>query len=322
MRRLTRHAGLVLLSLLLAAGVALYYQSPSGSTGLAPRDSHGHGHGGHGHAEEGIVLSDNKVAAAGIELQTAGPGVLRDNLLLNGIVQSNQESLVQVTPRFAGIVKEIRKRIGDRVSKGDLLATVESNQSLTSYELKAPIAGTIIDRQASLGEYASDQRPAFIIADLSTVWVDFSVFRRDMKRVRVGDTVMIDAEDGTPAIEAKVSYVSPIGSSDTQSALARAVVSNADLRLRPGFFVTGRLLLSAKPAAIAVKSSALQTVENRTVVFVRTGDKFEVRDVEVGDRDAEHVEVLFGLVEGDVYAAKNSFVVKAELGKGSAAHEH
>jgi cobalt-zinc-cadmium efflux system membrane fusion protein len=143
-----------------------------------------------------------------------------------------------------------------------------------------------------------------------------------MKRVRVGDTVMIDAEDGGAQIETKISYVSPVGSSDTQSALARTVVGNAELRLRPGFFVTGRLLLSAKPAAIAVKSSALQTLENRTVVFVRVGDKFEPRDVEVGDRDPDQVEILFGLLEGDLYAAKNSFVVKAELAKGSATHEH
>jgi hypothetical protein len=69
---------------------------------------------------------------------------------------------------------------------------------------------------------------------------------------------------------------------------------------------------------VAVKSSALQTIENRTVVFVRTGDKFEVRDVEIGDRDREQVEILFGVLEGDVYAAKNSFIVKAELAKASA----
>jgi multidrug efflux pump subunit AcrA (membrane-fusion protein) len=132
---------------------------------------------------------------------------------------------------------------------------------------------------------------------------------------------MVDAEDGDDNIEAKISYVSPIGNSDTQSALARAVVKNRDLRLRPGLFISGRVLLSAKPVNIAVKSSALQTIENRTVVFVRTGDKFEVRDVELGDRDREQVEILFGVLEGDVYAAKNSFIVKAELAKASAADD-
>jgi cobalt-zinc-cadmium efflux system membrane fusion protein len=315
MKRLLRNSIIALASILFIAGIAFHFQRSSGgisSPGPAKDD----------HTEGSVELSDAKVAAAGIELETAAPGVLRDGLLLNGILQPNQEALVQVTPRFAGIVKDIRKRIGDQVNKGELLATVESNQSLTSYELRAPIAGTIIDRQASLGEYASEQKPAFVIADLSSVWVDFSVYRRDLKRVRIDDTVIIDAEDGGSPIEAKISYVSPVGSSETQSALARAVVGNADLRLRPGLFVTGRLLLAAKPVKIAVKTSALQSVENRTVVFVRVGQKFETRDVEIGDRDPQHVELTFGLVEGDVYAAKNSFVIKAELAKGTASHEH
>lgn len=320
MIRHIRNAVILLIAVAAVAGLALQLQRPLGGKGSG--DPHGHGgHGGHEHAE-GIALSDAKIAAAGIELQKAGPGVLRDGLVLNGILQPNQEALVQVTPRFPGVVRDVRKRIGDKVNKGDLLATVESNQSLTSYELRAPLAGTIIDRAASLGEYASEQKPLFVIADLSTVWADFSVYRRDLARVRVGDNVMIDADDGGAPVEAKIAYVSPVGSSDTQSALARAVVRNDDLRLRPGLFVTGRVVLSAKNVAIAVKSSALQTLENRTVVFVRNGETFEARDVELGERDPEQVEVIFGLMEGDVYAAKNSFVIKAELAKGSATHEH
>ena len=151
-----------------------------------------------------VAMSDAKVAAAEIELAKAAPAVLHDSLLLNGMVQANQESLVQLTPRFAGVVREVRKRIGDRVEKGDILAIVESNQSLTPYELKAPLAGTIIDRQTTLGEYVSEQKPAFVIADLSTVWVDFSVYRRDLRRVKVGDQILIDPADGGPKIEAKI----------------------------------------------------------------------------------------------------------------------
>jgi len=177
---------------------------------------------------DSVVLSDAKIAAAGIELAKASSGVLRDSLMLNGMVQPNQEALVQVTPRFPGIVREVRKRVGDRVQRGDVLAIVESNQSLTPYELKAALAGTVIDRQTTLGEYVSEQKPAFVIADLSTVWVDFSVYRRDLTRVSIGDQVLIDPADGGPAIDAKVSYLSPVGSSDTQSALARAIVPNSE----------------------------------------------------------------------------------------------
>jgi multidrug efflux pump subunit AcrA (membrane-fusion protein) len=270
-----------------------------------------------GEHADSVALSDAKIESANIELVKASSGVLRDSLLLNGIVQPNQEMLVQVAPRFPGVVRDVRKRIGDRVQKGDVLAIVESNQSLTPYELKAALAGTVIDRQTTLGEYISEQKPAFVIADLSTVWVDFSVYRRDLKRVSIGDQVFIDAADGGPAIEAKVSYLSPVGNSETQSAIARAVVTNSEQRLRPGLFITGRLTLSEKQVSVAVKSSALQTWENRTVVFVRNGGKFDARDVEIGERDSQLVEITFGVLEGDVYAAQNSFIIKAELGKGS-----
>ncbi|MGM4928079.1 divalent metal ion exporter adaptor subunit IhpB [Tardiphaga sp. 619_E2_N8_5] len=276
-----------------------------------------------GHGEEGVVeMSDARVASSNIEILSAKSETLHDSLVLNGILQPNQETLVQVTPRFPGVVREIKKRIGDTVEKGELLAKIESNQSLSVYEMRAPISGTVIDRQISLGEYASEQKPAFIVADISTVWVDLSVYRRNLPRVRIGDKILIDVGDGGQPIEASLSYISPVGSSDTQSALARAVVPNIDMRLRTGLFVSARLILSAKPVAIAVRASAIQTVENRSVVFVRNGDKFEARDVELGARDSDNVEILFGLLDGDRYAAKNSFIVKAELGKGSASHEH
>lgn len=315
MKRFIRTALVFVLAIVVVAGASIYWRSPGN---VPTRDPQGHTK----HEEGGVELSDAKVTAAGIELLKAGPATLHDSIFLNGIIQPNQEMLVQVTPRFPGVVREVRKRVGDVVEKGEMLARIESNQSLTVYELTAPLAGTIIDRQVALGEHIGEQKPAFTIADLSSVWIDFSVYRRDLGRVRVGDTVIIDAEDGGPTIEAKLSYISPVGNSDTQSVLARAMVGNKDLRLRPGLFVTGRVLLTAKPVNIAVKASALQTVENRTVVFVRAGKKFEAREIELGDRDSEHVEIVFGLIEGDIYAAKNSFVIKAELAKGTASHEH
>jgi membrane fusion protein, heavy metal efflux system len=319
MKRFLRNSAIMVAAIALTVAAIFHTQSPSG--GKAPA-ADPHGHGEHGHNEGSVELSDAKVAAAGIELEKAGPGVLRDSLLVNGILQPNQEAMVQVTPRFPGVVREVHKRIGDQVDKGTLLAKVESNQSLTVYELKAPIAGTIIDRQLALGEHVGEQKPAFVIADLSTVWVDLSIYRRDLKRVAVGASLSIDPEDGGPPIDAKVSYLSPVGNSDTQSGLARTIVGNEGQRLKPGLFVTARVWMGEKPVGIAIKSSALQTHENRTVVFVRNGDAFEPRDVEIGERDAALIEITFGLLEGDVYAARNSFVIKAELGKGSAAHEH
>jgi membrane fusion protein, heavy metal efflux system len=127
------------------------------------------------HAADRIRINDVKLAAAGAVLADAGSATLSDTLSFNGVLRANQEAVVQVTPRFPGIARSIKKRIGEAVAKDELLATVESNQSLTAYDLKAPIGGTIIDRQISLGEYVSEQKPAFVVADLSTIWVDLSI---------------------------------------------------------------------------------------------------------------------------------------------------
>lgn len=309
-----RNAVLGVIGLIAIILIAVYLMRPANvvKTKTDAHDDHG----------GTVELSDAKIAASAIELMKVSAGTLRDTLALNGIVTPNQEMLVQVTPRFPGVVTEIRKRVGDRVEKGEVIAKIESNQSLTVYEMKAAISGTVIERQVALGEYASEQKTAFTIADLTSVWVDLAISRRDLSRIKVGDVILIESSDGLAPVEAKLSYISPVSNADTQSVLARAVVVNDPIRLRPGLFVTARLVLQAKEAPLVVKLSALQTVENRTVVFVRKGNKFEPRDVELGDRDGENVEVLFGLVEGDVYAANNSFVIKAELAKGTASHEH
>jgi cobalt-zinc-cadmium efflux system membrane fusion protein len=329
MKTVVRILGYAVIALFCAGAVAAaaYYvfdpKFASGAKGVPSKGGHGPGEkAGADHHDEGVKLNDAQVAAAGIELLTAGPRELRDILRLNGTIQPNQEALVKVTPRFPGVIRSMRKRLGDKVRKDEVLATIESNQSLTTYELKAPIDGTVIDRDGTLGEFASEARPLFTIADLSTMWIDFAVFRRDFARVRLGDPVSIDVDDGGAPIEARIDYVSPIGASDTQTAIARAVVANNDGRLRPGLFVVGRVVLSARPVDVAVKTSALQTLEGKTVVFVRDGDTFSPREVELGGRDADWVEVTFGVLAGDVYAAGNSFVVKAEIGKAGASHEH
>ncbi|MGJ5175733.1 divalent metal ion exporter adaptor subunit IhpB [Bradyrhizobium oligotrophicum] len=274
------------------------------------------------HGADRIRIGDVKLAAAGVTLAEAGPATLSDTLSFNGVLRANQEALVQVTPRFPGIVRAIRKRIGDTVARDELLASIESNQSLTAYDLKAPLGGTIIDRQISLGEYASEQKPAFVVADLSTIWVDLSIYRQDLRRVRLDDEVLIDPDDGRGEIRGHVSYIAPVGASETQTALARVVLANADGRLRPGLFVTARLVLAKRSVAVAVRASAIQTLENRTVVFVREeGDKIEARPVALGESDPTYVEIRDGLAAGEHYVAENSFVVKAEMGKGEAEHD-
>ncbi|MEW6146727.1 MAG: divalent metal ion exporter adaptor subunit IhpB [Pseudomonadota bacterium] len=323
-----RKSGTIIALIAMVAVAAVGYRmlAPAGSTAPAAQ-SEKKGETGETRAEKDehgadrTIMSDARIAAAKIVLEPAQQATLSDTLTLNGVIRANQETLVQVTPRFPGIVRQIQKRIGDNARKDDVMAKIESNQSLTSYDLKAPIDGTVIDRQISLGEYASEQKPAFVIADLSSVWVDLSVYSRDLARVQVGNDVLINLEGNDEPIKANISYVSPVGLAETQSAVARAVVPNPGGRLRPGLFVRGNVILSGRRVPVAVKLKALQTMENKTVVFVREGDKLEARSVTLGEQDKEHAEIVDGLSVGELYAADNSFVVKAEIGKAEAEHE-
>lgn len=283
----------------------------------------GHGEGAQGdeHGEEGRVqLSAEALKNAELTIEEAGPAKIKSFLPLYGKIGANEEAMAHVQPRFPGIVKEVRKRLGDRVSKGETLAVIESNESLRPYEVKAEIDGTIISKDVTIGELAKDDRTLFTIADLSTVWVDLSVFRKDFDLLKVGEEVVIHDAAGT--ISAKVDYISPFGAESSQTALARCVIPNPGGRMRPGLFVTAEIATAKVDAAVAVRVSALQTREEKPVVFVQEGDAFEAREVKLGVRDSEFVEVLSGLSPGDKYAARNSFILKAELGKGEVAHEH
>jgi cobalt-zinc-cadmium efflux system membrane fusion protein len=219
-------------------------------------------------------------------------------------------------------VLETRKRLGDPVEKDEVIAVIESNESLRPYDLRSLINGTVIAKNITVGEFVTESEKIYSIADLSTVWVDLNVYRRDFDKLREGQKLQIDAGEGVGKIEGSISYLSPFGAEHTQSLLARSVVQNPDGLLRPGVFVIGRVILGEPEVNVAVRQGAVQMLEEEKVVFVEEGDAFEARPVRLGRHDDEWVEVLDGLQPGERYAAKNSYIFKAELGKASAEHSH
>jgi cobalt-zinc-cadmium efflux system membrane fusion protein len=168
----------------------------------------------------------------------------------------------------------------------------------------------------------ANDREVYVVADLSSVWADLQVYRRDFAALRVGQQVFVDAGDGGPPAESTISYLSPIGSENTQTLLARAVVANSDGTWRPGLFVTAQVAVDEAEVPVAVRASALQRLRDWDVVFRNDGDVFEAQPVTLGRRDGEWVEVVSGLAAGDRYAAAGSFVLKADVGKAGASHDH
>src|ERR1700716_2574384 len=145
-------------------------------------------------ANKHIEVSEEARKKSGIELAVAGPAVLRQTGKLNGKINTKEDRTAQVRPRFPGIVKSVGKRLGDTVKKGEALAVIESNESLQSYEVKSEIDGTVIEKKITLGEYVDTGRNIFVVADLSTVWIDFSVYRRESEKLHEGAKVFIKAE--------------------------------------------------------------------------------------------------------------------------------
>ena len=233
----------------------------------------------------------------------------------------NAERVLEVSARFPGAIRSVKVRVGDSVKRGEALATIESNESLQTYTVVAPLNGVVTKRNANEGAQTGEGS-LFTVADLSTIWVELSVFPRDLAKVGVGQTVRVRSGDTGLSAEGKVVYVAPFGSSSSQTLTARVQLPNRDQKWPPGLYVTADVVLSSSSIPIAVRSEALQTLENRSVVFVRNEEGFEPRPVQTGRSDGEVTEIVSGLTAGESYATKNSFILKAELGKGEAEHAH
>jgi membrane fusion protein, heavy metal efflux system len=265
-----------------------------------------------------VELDAKKIENAHLEVEVAGPAKIKTVLRLYGKIAMNDDAVANVSPRFPGLVKSVSVRLGDRVEKGQVLAVVESNDSLRNYQVTSEIAGTIIKKEITIGEVVRDDKPIFTVADLSTVWIDFSVFPQDFERVKRGQIVRITYAANVEPITGEISYIAPVGSENTQSLLARAVAANSEGALRPGLFVMGELEADDVEVPVAVRPSAIQSLNEKTVVFVVAGSAFEARAVQLGPQDDSNVQVVSGLNAGDRYVAANSFLLKAELAKGEA----
>lgn len=199
------------------------------------------------------------------------------------------------------------------------------SSGLQRYELRAPIAGRIVERLVNLGAQVggeSEPKELYGIADLSQVWVELAVPPRDLPSVKEGQAVEITAGGMNERTEGKVLFKSPLLHPGTRSARVVVQISNKSGVWQPGAFVTAAIVLEEQKAPLVVPKSALQTVGLDQIVFVRTPEGFKKREVVLGRTDGRATEILFGLDPGEEIAVANTFTLKAELGKSEASHEH
>ena len=198
------------------------------------------------------------------------------------------------------------------------------------YAVRSPIAGFVLDRHATLGENVGPADHAFLVGDLSEVWVQASLHDRDIASVREGMAARVSVLGATgEGFSGIVGLVGRIVDEKTRTLLVRVVVKNpsadlarGDIPLRPGMFATVDLEVTRHDAVILVPISAIMTLEGKSVVFVRSpasdpgaGDvtAFEKRAVETGLRDERSVEVVGGLAAGEEVVVENAYLLKSEF---------
>ena len=269
-----------------------------------------------------VKITDQAAASVELKFEKAGPRKIRKLAEMTGRIVPDEDQMAKVSPRFPGIVLEANKKLGDKVEKGEVLAVIESSQSMTTYEITAPISGIIIARDVTRGVAVTTDKPIYTIADLSTVWVNLNVRRADFAALEIGKEITITEEDSGETATAKVTWLSPFGSQETQTLRAVATLPNADGKWRTGLLVNAALVVEEKEVPVAVRYDALQTFRDWDVVFMKYGEVYEIALLELGQRDGDWIEVISGLPAGTTYVTENAFVVKADVMKSGASHDH
>lgn len=397
--------GLIAAAALFTAGMV---QAPPAET----RAQGGHSHGaGDAHAEErpegAIEMPADRIAAARIIIADAQQGILARKLTVPGVIVPDSGRLARAPAQVVGTVAEMRKVVGDPVTRGEVIAIITSREvadakseylaavvnldlqrtlfersqalwekrvtpeqqflqvkatytqaelrtdlarqklsslgldaktvaqeakedatsqgpsRLRTYEVRAPLTGRIVERKVEVGTPVGKEGDAselYTIADLSTVWVELSVPLGDLDAIKERQRVTIRNDQRTS--DGGIVFVSPIVNAETRSARVVAAIDNAHLSWRPGTFVSAQVAFDAQHVAIRIPRAAVQTIEGKPAVFVRTAAGFEKREVSVGRGDNEAVEIVAGLSVGEPIAISNTFLLKADLGKAEAEHSH
>jgi len=352
-------------------------------------------------------MTPEQIEAQGIEIAPIEKGVLARRLAVPGTVTLDKDLVARVPGRVVGTVTQMRKRLGDSVAQGEVVAVLDSREvadakseyltasvdldlrktmferaqtlwakkisaeqqylqaratfleaelrldlarqklsalrldpvevekaakqesalksgvsSLREYEIRSLIAGRVIERKVDVGALIGNQgdpSDLYTIADLSVVWVELAAPTADLDIIEEGQAVeVVSGRDGGKRGVGRIIFISPLVDPDTRSARLIAQIDNKALIWRPGATVTANIVIGEEPVALLAPRVALQTIDGEQAAFVRTPSGFQKRAVAIGRSDEQAVEIVSGLSAGERIAVKNTFLLKAELGKGQA----
>ena len=271
-----------------------------------------------GHDEDLTTrISDAMAEQVGIVTSEASSKILNQAIVIYGNLTTGPDQLSHVRARYSGLIISVKATIGDQVKKGDLLAKIESNESLKSYRILAPITGTVIQRHANIGEVTLDE-VLFSIANYDGLWAELRIYPSLQASVAQGQKVYISVND--QMISSTIKHVIPALNKPYQ--IARAKFTNSSKMLSPGMLVEGKIVTSQFKAKLAVEKTAIQTVGGQVGVFVKDNGEYTFAPIVSGRSDDNFIEVLSGLFANQNYVSVNSYLIKADIEKSEAEHEH
>ncbi|MGV8928399.1 MAG: efflux RND transporter periplasmic adaptor subunit [Brevundimonas sp.] len=268
------------------------------------------------------VITPDAALAGGVTTERAGSAYLGESLPLTGRIEITPEGQSEVHARYPGRVMAMSVQLGDRVRRGQVVARVESSESLQTYSITAPISGVIMAKNTNVGSITGGGDPMLVIGDPSQVHAEFFLYPRDAERVRVGQRVEVVSLAGDHRINAVIEAILPTADLTNQTLIAHVHLPSQNGAWRPGLGVRGTVQVATSEVPLAVQTKAIQPFRDFQVVYAKVGDTYEVRMLELGRRTPEWTEVLGGLEPGTEYVVDGAFLIRADIDKSGASHDH
>ncbi|UJF21818.1 efflux RND transporter periplasmic adaptor subunit [Shewanella sp. OMA3-2] len=265
-----------------------------------------------------VTIAAQIAETVSIKTTPAAAGTITQTVKAYGRLTLAADNIANITARFPGVVTNLYVNIGDKVEKGQRLAQVESNDSLQTYTLLAPISGMVQGRYVNVSE-TTHNAPLLLITNTATLWAEIQIFPSVRSQVKVGQAVIL--QGGGNSYQGSITHILPPMNSDT-AIIARVPINNATGTFSPNDMLAANIEIAHLDVPLVVANHALHNMENQDVVFVKEGDRYELRPVILGHSDDNHTQVLSGLEVGEQYVFENSYLIKADIEKSAAAHHH
>ncbi|MBD3837114.1 MAG: efflux RND transporter periplasmic adaptor subunit [Brevundimonas sp.] len=260
--------------------------------------------------------------AGGVTTEQVGPATLAEALPLTGRVELAPEAQAEVHARYPGRVVSLNVQLGQRVSRGQVVARVESSESLQTYSVTAPISGVITAKNINPGAITGNGTPMLMIGDPTRLHAEFFLYPRDAERVRVGQRVQVRSTAGENTTTGTIEAILPADDVLSQTLVAHVALPAQGGVWRPGLGVDGTVQVGTGEVPLAVRTRALQPFRDFTVVYAKVGNTYEVRMLELGRRTDEWTEVLGGIDPNTTYVVDGAFLIRADIDKSGASHDH